>query len=117
MALLVPDSLNGAFIYRNGLNEALSLFGSRPVQPIPVITQIFLRRPDEIVTLEHLDEGRYSIRVPSERSTLRLVPGVNDPALSASTVDLHRVDIKPHRPLRVAYYADGKLEFTQLAAD
>ncbi len=115
LALVVPDSLNGAFIFRNGLPAALALFGPQPGPRIGVVGTMFLKRPDEAIGLSRTGDMGYTVSVASGRATL--LPAV-EPVLTgvrAAAVDPSRLDMFVERPIRFGYYSVGQMRFDDLS--
>ncbi len=112
LLVVVPDNLNGAFVYRNGLQEALELFGGRSDARIQLAGLLFLRRPDETVVLERVDQP-YALTLPGERGTLHAGPSLG-PSVTAAIVSLYRLDLTPRQAVRLAYYSAGRMSFAEL---
>lgn len=112
--LLVPDSLNGAFIFRNGLQEAQELLGPPGAAIRAPAGWVFLNRADDVISLERVDPARYTLSLPGGRGVLRLASAEPYPALSTTSVSPLRFDVVPHEPVRVAYYSAGGMRFAEL---
>jgi hypothetical protein len=109
LAVVVPDDLNGAFIYRNGLREALMLFESEPDPQVEVIGWGFLKRPNEVIALNELSDMNYRVSLPSARGTLLAAMLPRASGVITTPVDLYRFEVTLERPIRLAYYSGGEL--------
>ncbi|MBV9581198.1 MAG: hypothetical protein JO057_21665, partial [Chloroflexi bacterium] len=112
--LVAPDDLNGAFVYRNGLPEALALFGPRPGPAVDVLAGAFLQRPDETITFTPVGPGSFAFGIPSARGSLVPSKTAVAPGVTLTPVDLYHVDVTLDRPLRVAYFSDGEMHIVDL---
>jgi hypothetical protein len=112
--LVVPDSLNGAFVYRNGLPEALSLFGPQPGPRVSIVGWAFLRRADERIALDQIGSSTYAVTMPVQRGTL--VPSTDGlPSdLSLTRVDLYRFNVSVQGAVHAAYYSEGRMHFEDI---
>ena len=113
--LVVPDDLNGAFIYRNGLPQALALFGSQSGVRVSLVAWAFLKRADEVIALDRLGDAGYSVGIPAARGALHLAEDALDPGLTSTTISLYQFEVVPRRPLAVWYYSGGAMHVTELA--
>jgi hypothetical protein len=117
LAVVVPDDLNGAFIYRNGLLEALMLFEYQPDPNVEVIGWAFLKRPDEVVALNAVSDMGYAVSIPSARGTLLAATPPRASGVITTPVDLYRFDVTLERPIRLAYFSGGELLVAEPAPD
>jgi hypothetical protein len=115
IVLLVPDDLNGAFIYRNGLPEALALFAPQPAPSLSIIGRAFLERPDETIALNPIGDNAYRMSIPAARGALVPVTLDLPPGVTTSREDLYRFDLTLLRPMRLGYYSNGEMQFVDLA--
>jgi hypothetical protein len=75
--LNLPDSIRGAYIFRNGLNEAAALSGLAGDMELITVSRLKMVRADDTVSVEETD-GLYRVRVtnPATRLSYRaLSPG------------------------------------------
>jgi hypothetical protein len=113
--LVVPDDLNGAFVYRNGLPEALALFGPPSAPRVNVIGWAFLERADEPIAVDRIAPATYAVSLPSARGTLVPATGSVLPAgLTTTRVDLYRFDVTLERRTATGYYSRGEMHFGDL---
>lgn len=98
--LNLPDNIGGAYIFRNGLNEAAELLGSseRFRKVLPVFWQEMQHPSDTVVTVE--DGGGYLVEASSPRSRLRNKSVSAEGTLTSETFDI--TDAGP-RSYRVAF--------------
>lgn len=123
--LNLPDNIGGAYVFRNGLNEAAALLGyaERFRRARPVFWQEMQHRSDTVGVVE--DGGRYLVEVSSPRSRLRNKSVSAEGKLSSETFDI--MDAGPHsyrvvfKDLadadRISVCRDAQLVFTGRAGD
>ena len=115
--LVVPDSLNGAFIYRNGLPEALTLFASPPAPTVSIAGRAFLRRADERISVARTGGTSFAVSLPAQRGSLVPAPEPQPSGLTASRVDLYRFDVTFQRRMPVGYYSAREMHFGEVGPE
>ncbi len=100
----VPDNLNGAYVFRNGLDEAVAMtWGARPDEPVRVLSTHSVSSPADTVDVR-VSEDSIRITIPGDERFCS-IDGVPQDGREGGTVALP----VPEDADRILYFSSGSI--------
>ena len=111
--LNLPDSINGAYIFRRGFTSAIQLFqGWNVKEKIHVVATHTLKNLGDTVIAVNQGEGNYFLDIKKNRFVQSPVPSLA-PYYKVKNPNPHQMQLiinKPYRDRPVLYYSNTRLE-------
>lgn len=100
--LNLPDSVNGAYVFRNGFYESLHLFyPAVSTGSVSILSTHSIEDADEEISIEALDQETFVLDLKSDRSILVQAPASLEPFFKVLYADKGRFQVRFERVRRI----------------